>query len=443
MERLSPAEVVEDWHGSGGCAELKKFPPEDREECPLEEALSHPKISVGRERVDFWWSVCQNAAASEIVVNLALPWFLCDVQAGVIQPPEMWWLNFWVLILNLWSSYMEGYTKSVRLLTQTQRRTSVNHYTVFIAANGFCYGFLNVSSSFPDVGEGGSDIAIATGSIFAGSLFVLINMVGSIFFYGWGRNSGWRDLQKQSIFNIILRFGQLLPALMSTIILAGFVFAAAGREEFGTCVPLDAGDPDVVGGLENARRFFDAFSIKVSPRLIGLAFGVAMSTLGVIFATLLVDVWFDDHDRPLARLIGNLVSTIIMLILQHIQDQEALPNFFLMKFNSSFCGGLSAFSGTMGEVFDQFFGAAEEELFEDEPPDRQKGHEQVWWWPDITGWQNFAVHWVQTMLIMMFCMRYGPDDQDPPPRIVLSESRRLGFVRETSAEPWEAAALFR
>ncbi|CAK0792872.1 unnamed protein product [Prorocentrum cordatum] len=91
VERLSPAEVVEDWHGSGGCAELKTFPPEDPAQRPPQEARSHPKLSVGRERVDFWWSVCQNAAASEIVVNLALPWFLCDVQGMAISTAAGSW----------------------------------------------------------------------------------------------------------------------------------------------------------------------------------------------------------------------------------------------------------------------------------------------------------------------------------------------------------------
>mmetsp|Transcript_95080 Transcript_95080/g.167941 ORF Transcript_95080/g.167941 Transcript_95080/m.167941 type:complete len:104 (+) Transcript_95080:3-314(+) len=95
----------------------------------------------------------------------------------------------------------------------------------------------------------------------------------------------------------------------------------------------------------------------------------------------------------------------------------------------------------MGGVFDQCFGTAKEELFDEEPESDEKGRKHVWWWPDITGVQNFVLHWIQTMAIMMFCMRFGPDDQDPPPPIVLSESRRLSFLLETSAASWNADTM--
>jgi len=123
------------------------------------------------ELLAFWVSICENAAASEVAVNLFLPYFLCDVHSGELRPPSDFILNTLVLLLNLVSAYLEGFTKSARLLTQPMRKSRANHQLVFILSHGFSIGFLNVSSSFPDVGGGGSDIALATGSVLAGTFF--------------------------------------------------------------------------------------------------------------------------------------------------------------------------------------------------------------------------------------------------------------------------------
>ena len=65
-----------------------------------------------------------------------------SICCGVIRAPSDNVLNSLVLLLNLVSSYLEGFTKSTRLLTQTLRKTSSNHMHVFIFSHGFSIGFL-------------------------------------------------------------------------------------------------------------------------------------------------------------------------------------------------------------------------------------------------------------------------------------------------------------
>merc|ERR1719486_1659826 len=108
--------------------------------------------------------------------------------------------------------------------------------------------------------------------------------------------------------------------------------------------------------------------------------------LGCVAATLVSDVWFEDKRRPAARLVANFASTIAVLIIDQVQSRQKSPSFILMKFSSSFCGALSAFTGTVGDVFDECFGVAYEESSFDDPSESKRGKRAA----AITGLQNFV-----------------------------------------------------
>jgi len=102
-------------------------------------------------------------------------------------------------------------------------------------------------------------------------------------------------------------------------------------------------------------------------------------------------------------------STAAVLLVDQIQSWNKTPSFVLMKFSSSFCGALSAFTGTIGDVYDESIGVAYEESSFDDAEEARRG-KQV---PAITGLQNFIAHWGLTMAIMLFGV-YASSNSDTP-----------------------------
>lgn len=264
---------------------------------------------------------------------------------------------------------------------------------VFIEANGFSIGFLNVSSSFPDVGEGARDIGFAF-NMFLGHMFILVNMFGSILFYRWGRRAGWKGMQ--NYWPGILRFCTYWHLGLRCWLAASFAFVILGPAVYGYDVPLDLGDPEIPGPDEMA--VYPEYSIHLPAVPAGLAFGIAMSILGCIVATVVSDVLFEEQKRIVARLVANFASTVAVLFLDQVQSRRKNPSFVLMKFSSSFCGALSAFTGTIGDVFDESFGVAYEESSYDDEEEVKRGKGT----PLVTGSQNFIAHWFLTLMIMLF-----------------------------------------
>jgi len=206
----------------------------------------------------------------------------------------------------------------------------------------------------------------------------------------------------------ILRWCTHWPAVVRIALVASFVFVLLGPAFYGYDVPLDLGDPQIPG--PDKVSLYDEYTIHVPAVPAGLAFGVLMSMLGCVAATLVSDVWFEDKRRPAARLVANFASTIAVLIIDQVQSRQKSPSFTLMKFSSSFCGALSAFTGTIGDVFDECFGVAYEESSFDDPEDIRRGKRPA----SISGMQNFIAHWGLTMAIMLFGV-YASSDQDTPP----------------------------
>jgi len=403
-----------------------------------------PGLETWQERRAFWLSVCENGAASEVVVNLFLPWALSSVRAGVLHAPSDFTVNVAVLLLNLVSAYLEGWSKSARLLTQNLRRSRASHQMVFVLSYGISLGFLNVSSSFPDVGGGASDAALAMGSSVFGHLYIFANMLGSVLLYRAGRADGWRAVQAR--WNSVLVFCRVWPLLIRLTLVASFLFISIGPWSMGHDVPLDLGDPDV-GGIDNVRLTYDEYVIHLPGQALGLAFGIVMSTLGCVAAVLCSEVWEGERRRCFARLVANFASTLVVLALQHIQYVSESPSFVLMKFGSSFCGAFSAFSGTIGDVYDDYFGAPDEDGAFDEIGGGGCTFQNAGRWRGftdaLTGFQNFLFHWLMTVAIMMLGVYYGP--VPAPPILIYTQARKSGgglFARTLEAPPWDAGSSF-
>eukprot|EP00401_Gymnodinium_catenatum_P027249 CAMPEP_0117473676 /NCGR_PEP_ID=MMETSP0784-20121206/8891_1 /TAXON_ID=39447 /ORGANISM="" /LENGTH=469 /DNA_ID=CAMNT_0005267877 /DNA_START=18 /DNA_END=1427 /DNA_ORIENTATION=- len=418
------ADIIEDLYWAG---------PKAQAACSPRRHYAASKLATAdREaRFAFWVAVCENAAASEVAVNLCLPWLLCQNRGGAIHAPSDIILNSLVLLLNLVSAYVEGFVKSTRIFSQTLRGTRIAHNTVFMVSNGISLGFLNVSSSFPDVGGGASDVALATGTVFAGSLYVLLNMLGSVALYRFGRLAGWRCVRNR--WGALHCFCRLWPCVVRGCLLGSFVFVFVCPLTFGYEVPLDLNDPEI-GGIENVRLVYDAYEIDVPPAPLGLAFGILMSTTGCILATLICDIWLEERQRSTARLAINVASTAAVLGAQQLQYIYGTPGFVLMKFSSSFCGALSAFSGTIGDVFDAIYGTPEDEpALRNPTPSGCEEKVKVRRVPIITGAQNFMVHLSLTLAIMLLGVMTGPVEVPP---IVLQPRASQSFAQETFAVPW-------
>lgn len=378
------------------------------------------------ERFVFWLAVCENAAASEVAVNICLPWLLCDTRGGALRAPPDAVLNSLVLLLNLASAYMEGFAKSARLFTRPLRRSRPSHAAIFTVANGFSFGFLNVSSSFPDVAGGGSDVALATGSVLAGASYILVNMLGSIVLYRVGRIVGWRCVQRR--WSAVLSFANAWSTVVRCCLLFAFALVLLSPPWLGRDVPLDLNDPEI-GGVENVRLVWDEYEIHVPPAPLGLMVGILMSTIGCCLATLVCDICQEESQRPAARLVTNFISTVAVLVVQYLGTP---PGFILMKFSSSFCGAFSAFSGTIGDVFDASFGSAseEDEVAEDGDP---KACLPTPYRARLSGLQNFLLHLALTMAVMSLSVFVGPPEVPP---IVLRPRGLHRFAQETPATPW-------
>lgn len=410
--------------------------------------------AAAKERLWFWCAVVENAAASEVAINVCLPWLVCHRQAGTWQAPRAALLGALVLALNVAGAFLEGFCKSTRLLAQTLRRTRSAHQLVFMTSHGFCDGFLNVVTSFPDIAGSGSDVALLTGSFLLATFYCLAHMVLGVLCYRWGRTIGWRCVQCR--WDAVLCWCRLWPLAVRGIIITAFALlpfigdsnvgggragasfnssAQGGGGSGGGGVPLDLTDPEVEVGARRALFAYEEFELALPPMVLGLTVGVFMSASGAALASLCCNVLCLPRARPAARFATNLVATLLVLIVRQgalpaSGIAEGRPPFVLLKFATSFCGALSAFSGTIGDVTDAYFGTAVEQSVFDgtgRKGERMRGA----WLPALTGAQNFLAHWLLTLVAMVIVFRSA--SQDPMQPIVRHMPRRERWVEDLTS----------
>lgn len=372
------------------------------------------------ERLSYWRTVLENAAMSEVAVNVCLPCLVCGrLEGGAFQPPSEITLCFVVLALNLSGCFLEGFFKSTKLLSQALRRSHVSHQLVFIASQGLAEGFLNVATSFPDIASSGSSIMLSSGSLVLGALYCCSQMLGGVLLYHWGRQCGARCVRQhwQSLLHFIAVWPYFARGLVILVFCTMLLLGTPSRTvrssssssglkgggDASTFLPLDLVEPGLQG-VVGARIVYDEFVFEVPPLALGLAVGISMSASGAIIASIFCSLLFDEKGRPAARLITNFAATLLTLWASSarlglmngfLPEHAASRSFILLKFCTSFCGALSAFSGTVGDVTDVYLGADAEESSLDELI-QKKG-----WLPAMTAAQNFLAHLSFTLLIML------------------------------------------
>lgn len=404
----------------------------------------------GLERLWFWQSLLENAAASEVAVNVCLPCCVCGRRAGLWRPPSEASLGAVVLALNLLGCFGEGFCKSTRLLSQTLRHTHTAHQVIFIASQGLSEGFLNVVTSFPDIAGSGGSIIVGTDSVFLGVLYCLAHMVGGVMLYHSGRGCGWRCAQRHWI--IVWQVCRIWPLVARGIVLAAFIVmlvigtpnivmpagvaAASATASHAGLLPLDLTEPGLQG-VSGVRIVYDEFVFSLPPLALGLAVGIFMSVSGAAVGALFCSVLFNEQGRPAARLITNFAATALTIWARNLRlsgqapDRAASRTFVLLKFETSFCGALSAFSGTVGDVTDSYFGAASEESSLD------KDIQKKGWLPLVSAMQNFAAHFALVLMVMM-CSAHSEVKSQAFPTVLWTPARSQQWVHEQETIPWQA-----
>lgn len=406
------------------------------------------------ERQWFWRSVIENAAASEVAVNVLLPFCVCARSKGRWRPPSDQLLGVLVLMLNLVGTFLEGFCKSTRLLSQTARRARASHQLVFISSQGMSEGFLNVLTSFPDIAESGSAIALSTQSMLLGVGYSALHMVGGLLCYRVGRAFGWRCAQRY--WGAVILFCEVWPRIGQALVLFAFgllllsgpLVAEAGANAVSSTappgsglLPLDLTEPGLQG-IGGARFVLDEVVFEVPPLALGLAVGVFMSASGAVIASVFVTALFDERQRPTARLLVNFLATAIVLLIPFLQPADASGpwSFLLTKFGTSFCGAISAFSGTLGDVNDAYLGSASEDSTLDSggfAELKSKPAGQRPWLPFITGAQNLFAHWALVLVIMVSNFYQDAQEQQPP--IILRLKGSANWIRVQEAPSWHVS----
>lgn len=369
--------------------------------------------STAQERRWHWKFLVENAAASEIIVNVCLPWLVCEFNEGMWRHSSAVTQCSMVLILNLSGSFLEGICKSARVLSGKLRTSQTNHRLVWVTSRSYCDGFLNVLTSFTDIAGGGTTIALTTSSTLLGVAYCFTQMLGGIVLYRWGRDVGWKFVQShwERTLQICRIWRMAVRGLTMGACILMFFLEAGG-------VPLDLSKPELVGCP--VRIVYDEYVVSLPPMILGLFVGMFMSASGAIIAVLFCDVFFSEQSRSAARFLANCLATVLVVIVQQVDVAEEFVavSFISVKFATSFCGSLSAFSGTIGDVSDTLAGkAAEQGMY--------KGERS--WLPALSGLGNFSAHMVLTLVVMGFGVVWAPAPL---------ENMEREWVREVQAPAW-------
>eukprot|EP00435_Cladocopium_sp_Y103_P061207 s597_g22.t2 len=388
-----------------------------------DDANEHPKVRARAGREIFWSSLVESAAAAEVVLNLVLPSLVCSRHAGLWQPPSEWLLILLTLAMNLGGTFLEGFFKATRLLSQTIRWSQKDHLLVFVTAEAFSAGALSVATSFPGVSGSASGLPLGLNSLWFGAIFSLSNMLLGLLFYLWGSRTGRLCFKRE--WPAILRFAEAWQKFARATVLLAIFLPMLGRPFISLVLrgeslpplPLDMSEPELRPNLALPKLQYNGWVIlECPPFIIGLLCGIVMSVCGAALATFFCGR-FESHERPAARLLVNLAASLMAYTARGIDaavDSAAGQNplrtsssdFLRSKFVSSFCGALSAFSGTIGDIADVQFGCATEDSMLDTPEKRSSKAPQLRGLSRIPAIQNFLLHWLLTLLVMWGCARF-------------------------------------
>ncbi|CAK9028006.1 unnamed protein product [Durusdinium trenchii] len=417
--------------------------------------------SEGREI--FWCSLVESAAAAEVVLNLLLPCLVCSRKAGVWQPPSEWLLILLTLALNLCGTFLEGFFKATRLLSQSIRWSQKEHLFVFVTSEAFSAGALSVCTSFPGVSGSAGGVPLGLNSLSFGAAFSLLNMVFGLLVYLWGSRTGRLCFRQR--WALIVRFAEIWKKVARATVIMAIFLPVLG---ISTTLPLDMAEPEL--RPTKLRLQYSWIALECPAVTLGLLCGIVMSVCGAALATYFCGKSlrhrrepdrppkrFDCHERPAARLVVNVAASAMAYIARGIDAAvdsvegrnpiSATSDFLRSKFVSSFCGALSAFSGTLGDIADVQFGCASEDSTLDGPEKLRKGQapspqSSLRSLSRVPAVYNFLLHWILTLLVMWGCARF---EAWPVPTELLTAAPVAdgSAVAPVARRPWMRLAVGR
>ncbi|CAE8596565.1 unnamed protein product, partial [Polarella glacialis] len=186
-------------------------------------------------------------------------------------------------------------------------------------------------------------------------------------------------------------------------------------------LPLDLTEPELRPSLPVPRFQYHGWLLFELPTcVLGMLIGMFMSISGAALGTYFCSALFHGRARPAARLLSNFAASAMAYLaraadaaVDYEEGRNAISStsdFFRSKFVGSFCGGLSAFAGTIGDIADAHFGAATEDCSLDrdgasEADDMRRATRWSKLFP-LPGIQNLLVHWILTLVIMWLSGRF-------------------------------------
>lgn len=231
---------------------------------------------------------------------------------------------------------------------------------------------------------------------------------------------------------------------------------ARGGGSLLPALPLDLAEPELRPAVKLPYLEFRGWLVFECPTyVLGLVVGIIFSSAGALLATFFCGSLCQGRARPAARLLINGVACSLAFVARAIdalidmeegKDSISITSDFLRsKFVGSFCGALSAFSGTIGDVADAYFGAAPEDSCLDKPKQKEvqdDSYRRCSKLPPLPGLQNLLLHWVMTLVVMWGCARFEtwPHPEPLPPMSLPAQTRAGRFVRKSGVVPWGSLA---
>lgn len=312
-----------------------------------------------------------SAMAGECLLNCLIPALVLssDSRSKAI-PPSKFVVSASVFLFNVLGSYLQG-----RCKRDNDRLT------------GFSNGFLSVLTSFPDVGESASDIVGSTSSYHLGGFYCFFGMLVSSIVYANGCKV---SNHSNDIFLQPRRWHTMCCFVIVLSLLVCMLFPSA---------PVDFSRPDLTPPVCG---------------LVGLAIGSGMSISGAIIGTLIVE--YLPHQELWARFVNNLASCIFVLWTRIRAQSIGHLGFFALKFMTAFCGALSNYSGTIGDVMEEY---------------RKQNPRK--------GVSNFVIHFVMCLALMIVALHLVTEEAEVGTIII--PTKDLQYLDPRPSQPWHHRQL--
>jgi len=330
--------------------------------------------------------LCEFASGGECIASWLLPRVILILLqlSPVTIDPGMGPVPL-LVVLNVGGSFLEGATKFVEEheglagdLAGSQA-AGLGTFEVRFLSSLFRNGMLSVLTSFPDMADAGAVLAtLVSSSVFG--VFLAASYVAAVMSLGmlaYGQGMAWAARHA----------GGKLPGVLKNLcawLPTGCVYLTILTVLAAMFAPelLEGETPDGALGT------FDECIIGIAFSCLGAWAGWVVSEQDQLF-----------QSPVIVRLGCNAAATLFVLIARVLAWRSppvGLYRTLLWKFQSSFCGALSSFSGTIGDVYDAVTHSADNAKKEAEDQGKVSSKLRA-----VLGLSNFGFHLVITVGLMV------------------------------------------